>query len=66
MGVTTVDASVLSSMTAVKKEVDYDTLTYEAYKAPELYNSNEKSSMKADIYALGVIIYQLCEFSTPF
>lgn len=61
------NTSVLSAMTVTtKKEIDYDGMTYEAHKAPELYNPGEKCSMKSDLYALGVIIYQLCEYSTPF
>ena len=39
---------------------------FEPFKAPELYLDDEKPTIKSDVYALGVVIYYLCEFQYPF
>jgi serine/threonine protein kinase len=40
-------------------------LELDNYKAPELYEG-DKHSIKTDIWALGVVFFQLCELTPPF
>lgn len=53
-------------VTAVEEEIQkYTTLSYRAPEMVDLY-AGRKITTKADIWALGCLLYKLCYFSLPF
>uniref|UniRef100_M4A644 BMP2 inducible kinase n=1 Tax=Xiphophorus maculatus TaxID=8083 RepID=M4A644_XIPMA len=52
-------------VTAVEDEIKYTTLSY---RAPEMINlyAGKAITTKADIWALGCLLYKLCFFTLPF
>uniref|UniRef100_A0A3B4V4Y1 BMP2 inducible kinase n=1 Tax=Seriola dumerili TaxID=41447 RepID=A0A3B4V4Y1_SERDU len=52
-------------VTAVEDEIKYTTLSY---RAPEMINlyAGKAITTKADIWALGCLLYKLCFFALPF
>lgn len=53
-------------VTAVEEEIQkYTTLSYRAPEMVDLY-AGRKITTKADIWALGCLLYKLCFFSLPF
>uniref|UniRef100_A0A3Q3J7C8 Protein kinase domain-containing protein n=1 Tax=Monopterus albus TaxID=43700 RepID=A0A3Q3J7C8_MONAL len=62
----TLDTAIKDGVTAVEDEIKkYTTLSY---RAPEMINlyAGKAITTKADIWALGCLLYKLCFFTLPF
>jgi AP2-associated kinase len=55
------------SVTQIQEELDkYTTLAYRSPEMVDLYSNRGPISTKADIWALGVLLFKMCFYTTPF
>ena len=59
--------SVEKSLLGMNMAIQQSLLkNYPVHMAPESYKLDQSPSKKADIWALGVILYNLCTLEKPF